>query len=106
LKEENMWLIRNAWELHDEVNSEFEEDDGREGLIESAASLAINIEKAFSEYDEQNKQLKVYEARYKELEERYLHANEKHFGEILTLYFEDEPYPSKEGNCSSQEKLE
>ncbi len=28
--------------------------------------------------------------RYDELENRYLNQNEKHFGELLSLYFEDE----------------
>jgi hypothetical protein len=41
------------------------------------------------------KDMEVYKARYEEMKERYLNGTEKYFGEVCGLYFEDEPYPTK-----------
>lgn len=82
----------NKIEILEQENKKLKEQLQRE--LDDNNKLRETTTKQFHEIEA----LKVYKARYEELAERYLHGTEKHFGELLTLYFEDEPL-TKEGYC-------
>ena len=52
-----------------------------------------DLQDRITQLDAELAEAKVKAVRYDMLQDRYLNQNEKHFGELCGLYFDDEPYP-------------